>query len=204
MHQEINDHLSGIRKICPPFASHYGFLKSLIPDLGMHAERFDARLMPFQQARNQNNSTAHHQEYYMVKFKRDAVDALASYFPIFSDPDFSCGEWIASKAGNGETLTLGYFRLSPIANEFYEMLYTFGWVRLDFNWSEWGQSPAGQALLNNHEMIGVANLATLSNLLTVCIRADRFSEGRLENDFRSGLIVSICKRALTLSARALS
>ena len=137
----------------------------------------------------------------MVKFKRDAVDALASYFPIFSDPDFSCGEWIDSKFENRDTLTLGYFRLSPIAKKFYEVLYTFGWVRLDFNWSELGLSAEGKALLNNHKMIGVANLATLSNLLTVCIRADRFSEGRLENDFRSGLIASICKRALTLSAR---
>ena len=134
----------------------------------------------------------------MSTIERNALKALASYCPLFAAEDFSCGEWIDPAPRQDGRLIFGYFSLSAPATDFYEAVYEFGWIRLDFDWSAWGTSLEGEELLNGMAGISSASAEQLSNLLTVCVRADRFVEGRLAGDFRSGLILAICRRAQEL------
>ena len=84
-------------------------------------------------------------------------------------------------------------RLGEEAEEFYKVVYDYGWVRA-FDWSTWGRSEDGQRLLNDPDALAQANEDDLAKVITVCIRADRFSEGYLAGCYESGLLGRVVAR----------
>lgn len=52
-----------------------------------------------------------------------------------------------------------------------------GWVRPDFDWPAWAQTPEAERLPNGRGALEQATVLEVARLLTVVIRSDRFVEG---------------------------
>jgi hypothetical protein len=72
--------------------------------------------------------------------------------------------------------------------------YNYGWVQ-STSWTEWMQTKNALRLSRDPDRMAVATIDDLANVLTVSLRRDRFMEGSLAGDFKSGLIVRIVARA---------
>ena len=64
-----------------------------------------------------------------------------------------------------------------------------------FDWSAWRDTPVGQRLMNDPTTLDDASAEDLVQVLTTCIRADRFCEGYLASAFEAGLITRVVVRA---------
>ena len=76
--------------------------------------------------------------------------------------------------------------------------YDGEWVLRDFSWPEWKDTEEAIALYRDPDVLAQATRRQLAQLLTVFIRQDRFVEGGLLGDFRSGHILAIVRRAAKL------
>jgi hypothetical protein len=128
--------------------------------------------------------------------RQERLAALASFLPLFSDPDFKFGEWQGGQDQNG-VLTMPWFSMSPEALRFHEVLYDYGYVR-EFDWNEWARTEEGIALRDDPQAIENADEDQLARLLTALARADRFSDGVLHDAYDSGLLARIVARAAVL------
>lgn len=124
---------------------------------------------------------------------RQRLEALAHFRRIFGRDGFMFAEAIPAE-NNGGIITMGWTSLGDEAQEFYKAVYDYGWVR-DFDWSTWGQSEEGQRLLTAPEALARTNEDDLAKVITVCIRADLFSEGYLAHCYESGLLSRVVARA---------
>lgn len=114
----------------------------------------------------------------------DNLQAVLEFLPLFEQPDFSPGEWIAQEGH------LPYFSYTSEALAFIRALSGNGFIQ-PFDWMNWRE---GEQLVDNPELLRRANLQTLRKLLTAHVRADRFTEGHLAGTFESGHIAMILKR----------
>ena len=129
---------------------------------------------------------------------------LAAFAPLFRDPTTVFGaRHPDSGTGTRDDPTIwGWYQMSEVGKNFFEMAYDAGWVLRDFDWSKWAWSEEGQHLVSDHATLGSANCEQLAQLLTALIRQDRFSDGVLEGAFEDGLLRAIAERAESLSAEA--
>ncbi len=122
------------------------------------------------------------------------LDGLASLLPAFEAPDAEFGTW----EGGGEiepgTFTLLQFSHSELTSRFLEVAYRDGWVRPDFDWPTWAQTPEAQRLRDDREAIAQATVLELARLLTVVIRSERFGEGAVAAAIESGLVTAVLRR----------
>jgi len=118
------------------------------------------------------------------------MDNVLKFLPIFEKQSFSAGEVVANK---GE---FPYVNYSPEVREFIRTLDEYGLIR-PFDWGSW-QNEATR-YFNDPSQLDSADLETLSKLLTLHIRKERFCEGHLKHMFGSGHIVEILKRLQTIS-----
>ncbi|PIV77830.1 MAG: hypothetical protein COW54_12655 [Rhodobacteraceae bacterium CG17_big_fil_post_rev_8_21_14_2_50_63_15] len=126
--------------------------------------------------------------------------ALAQFLQDLESADFIPGEISEPVLRPDGIYTLPYARLSAVADALVKAAYAQGWVRSDFNWPEWAGTQAATRLREDAEALSEASADDLSRLLSVCIRRDRFCEGALLEDFESGLILRIVRRAAALLA----
>lgn len=110
--------------------------------------------------------------------------AILSFLPVFEQLDFKPGEWQTPPG------TLGYFDYAPVVLEFLSALSKHNFI-FPFDWPNWQE---GKQLIEHPERIQSANLSTLRRLLTLHVRADRFSEGHLARVFETGQMVMILRR----------
>lgn len=97
-------------------------------------------------------------------------------------------------------MTLGYFTLNPIAEEFVRTAYEDGWVELGFDWPSWSRSPEALALREDPGRIAQATPEQLAHLLTRLIRSDRNSDGELLTEaYDAGRLTEIIRRASALA-----
>lgn len=75
-----------------------------------------------------------------------------------------------------------------------------GFVRLDFPWMDWKETPAFTDLISSREAIAAAQPFTLSKLVTTIIRQNRFCEGTLQAEFENGTLLAIARRAKVLAS----
>jgi hypothetical protein len=122
--------------------------------------------------------------------------ALAAFLPILSAPDFQAGVWNGAE-DHGDAIVMGWFEFGPEAKRFVQTAYDYGWV-IDIDWPEWNRAEEAQALYQDPEILAQASATQLSKFLTARIRVDRFVEGSLAADFKSGLMTRIAARASTL------
>jgi hypothetical protein len=77
-----------------------------------------------------------------------------------------------------------------------DRLYATGWIRADFDWSQWARSEQAQTFLEKD--FSNASSGDLAKLLTAFIRQDRFCEGALLNGFETGVISALLERTTFL------
>jgi hypothetical protein len=122
---------------------------------------------------------------------RERLAGLAAFLPVFEAEGFSFGEWHAEEGH------FPYYELSDAALALIREVGRLGWMTV-FDWPQWARSPDGQRLLNDQNEVAQASVDDLQRLLTVHIRADRFTEGHLASAYESGDLNAILRRAETL------
>jgi ADP-ribosyl-[dinitrogen reductase] hydrolase len=113
------------------------------------------------------------------------IDAILKYLPIFEKPDYQFGQWVEPEG------QFPYFWFSPGVDEFIGELYKQGMI-IPFDWMSWREEA--ERYQKDAKTLETADLLTLRKLLTVHVRADRFSEGHLASVFGSGHITAILHR----------
>ena len=129
--------------------------------------------------------------------RRDALAALAAHLSIFTAPGFTFGTLVPPKPDPAGFIEAGWFSMSEPGQAFVKDAYAHGWV-IEFDWSKWAMTDEGQLLLHSPKAIAEASEEDLARVLTVCLRADRWSEGSLNADFERGLLTRILERAAAL------
>jgi hypothetical protein len=131
------------------------------------------------------------------------LEALASFAVRLKDARVPFGIWRPA-IGSGATedpLTLPWFSLSELGNDFVLMVYETGWMLKDFDWASWVHSRHGQQIANDRTVLVNASAEQLAKLLTALIRQDRFVEGVLSKAYESGLLLAITERAQALERK---
>jgi hypothetical protein len=123
----------------------------------------------------------------------ERLEAIARFLPVFETHGFCFGEWTPIREVEG-VMQLPYFTMSHDAHEFVQAAYEYGWV-LAIDWGIWKETPEAVRLRDDPQFLASATSEQLENLLTVCIRQDRFCEGALESAFESRLLAGILQRA---------
>ncbi len=104
--------------------------------------------------------------------------------------DTHFGEFIIPETLPDDSNQFPFYNWSPVVSRFVDLVYELE-IIVNFNWSGWYE---GKALLENpktyYERL---DIVTLCKLLTVIVRADRFSEGTLVGSFENGIIQKIIK-----------
>ena len=113
------------------------------------------------------------------------IDAILKYLPIFEKPDYQFGCWVEPEG------QFPYFSFSSEVDEFIGELYKQGMI-LPFDWMSWRKEA--ERYPKDAKALETADLLTLRKLLTVHVRAERFSEGHLASVFGSGHITAILHR----------
>lgn len=127
----------------------------------------------------------------------DALRVLAAWESRLSSSDFVFGSWTASQERADGVIQMGYYTLSPEADQFLREIGSAGLIS-PFDWPSWLGSPRGQEL-REPDAVADATPAELAMLLTAIVRSERISEGSLEGAFESGLLVAVARRAGVLT-----
>lgn len=120
--------------------------------------------------------------------------AVLSFLPVFEQPNFKPGEWVAEKS------SLPYYNYSSEVLGFLHALGKHHFI-IPFAWPEWEE---GKRLIDEPELLQRANLLTLQKLLTMHVRADRFMEGHLAQMFETGKMVMILRRLAEIQEQDLT
>ena len=126
------------------------------------------------------------------------LEKLAALLPVFTAPGFSFGEWAHSREVAPNTFTMPFYIFSSPADALSKTCCEDGWVRSDFDWGEWKQTPEAVELLESPDALARATTDQLSKLLTVIIRQEKFCDGAMASAYDSGLITAILRRAVSL------
>jgi hypothetical protein len=121
---------------------------------------------------------------------REALRAVALYAEVFSALGFSPGRWCSSDEG------YTWFESAPAVLEFEQAAYSAGLV-VDFDWPSW--APVGREIEADPERLAAADLDTVTKLLTVAVRSERFAEGHLAAAIKDGRLVRILSRLAVLA-----
>ena len=87
--------------------------------------------------------------------------------------------------------------LTPDVLAFVDAVTRAGWL-ITFDWASWAQSAEGQRLLGEPRHVTTTTADQLAKVLTALIRAERFSEGTLNQALESGLLLASARRAEAL------
>jgi hypothetical protein len=95
----------------------------------------------------------------------------------------------------------GVFQISAdsVGQNLYRRCYDDGWVDRSFDWVTWAQSAECKDLSTDRTKLRSASPDQLTHLLTMLIRQDRLCYGAWAETLKSGLLLAILERALTLA-----
>ena len=127
-------------------------------------------------------------------FTKKQLQALANFWPVFTDPKFvyEAQDEVKEKKG---VITMPSSSLSPEAKAFNKMIYQEGWVLDGFGWPEWTKTDEFKDLFSKSEALAKASAHQLAKLLTALARKERFCEGTMASACSDGLLVGITQRA---------
>lgn len=123
---------------------------------------------------------------------------LAHFLPEFESPDFSPGDWSRMQQAEDGAYTMPYVNFSLPVEEFVQAAYDGGWVLGGFDWPKWTETEEARTLFRDPDTLSSATPRQLAQLLTVFIRQDRFVEGALLENIKSGQVLAILRRAAKL------
>jgi hypothetical protein len=81
--------------------------------------------------------------------------------------------------------------------EFVQAVCTAGLV-VDFDWPSW--ASVGREIEADPEKLAAADLETVTKLLTIVVRSERFSEGSIAAAIKDGRLVRLLSRLGELAA----
>lgn len=122
---------------------------------------------------------------------------LAAYQVIFADPSFSLGAWAPMKKKRGDSV-FPHFDFNEVAHRFQDDVYKGGWVRCN-NWPDWLASE-GKAFFKSPASIAEASVDQIANILTVCMRRERFVDGAMQSALEAGVLLQVVRRIGALAA----
>jgi len=114
------------------------------------------------------------------------IDGILPYLKLFETPGFSFGHFV-SKPG-----TFGWFSFSEQGNDFLFDLDRYGWVQ-PFDWTPTWLDEFSK-YVNDPVMVESADAETIRKLLTMHVRAERFSEGQLCVIYEMGHLTALLRR----------
>jgi hypothetical protein len=117
------------------------------------------------------------------KFELADLDAILSFLPTLSQPDFVFGEW---KTPSGQ---FPHYFFSPETLQFLKALDKLIVV---FDWNVWHEEAA--RYMEHPAALAKADLLTLRKLITTHVRAERFTEGHLAAQYKNGHLVAILEQ----------
>ena len=129
---------------------------------------------------------------------RERLQALAEFDQIFRQPGFAFAVFLPATTVGGH-IHLGGYTFTEDGLRFCKTLCEYDWIR-EFDWVCWRDTERGRALLHDRAVLMQANADELAQVLTTCVRADRFSDGYLAPAYDSGLIGCVIARAGQLLA----
>jgi hypothetical protein len=122
---------------------------------------------------------------------------IAAFLPILEDPAFNAGFMTPGKLDHSGALIPPYPSYSKVALDFSQSASAE--VVKGFDWAKWSRTAEAQTLANDPAALAQATTEQLRHLLTVILRRDHFCPGALLEDFESGLILGIVRRAAAIS-----
>ena len=128
------------------------------------------------------------------------LERLASFAAVLEAPGFVAGEYVGPEVEPG-VWRMPYVRYHPEVDRFHDLAYADGWVRTDFDWGDWSETPEALGLRGEPAALASATPDQLAKLITVLVRQERFAEGSLKGVFEDGLVLGIVRRAGVLARR---
>lgn len=144
-----------------------------------------------------SNGPAHHRSSRNMD-RLNALRALATFLPALDAQGFDPVR--RAHPGDPSTGTPPWEEQREVVVSFVESACQHGWVLTDFDWGSWMGSSEAARLLRDPDAMVTAGVGQLARVLTALIRRDHFAEGALLDDFRTGLITRIVRRASVLAA----
>lgn len=121
----------------------------------------------------------------------EQIDAVLAYLPLFEAEGYTFGQWVASEG------QFPYFRFSDEANRFVNTLYEQNMI-IAFDWGSWTEEA--ERYRTDPAALRAADLLTICKLLTVHVRADRFTEGHLAAIFDESHLITLLRQLKRIRA----
>lgn len=113
------------------------------------------------------------------------LDALLAFLPRFEQPGYVFGEWVRRPG------QFPFYQPTSEVRQFLDALPASGLI-IPYDWSAW--RGTAQRYLEDPAALAGADLETLSRLLTLHVRQDRFVEGHLAAMLEAGHITALLRR----------
>lgn len=129
----------------------------------------------------------------MDKLNKDELEALLSLIPELEEHQGPFGEHdICNRGGH---VSIGPFNYSPILSRIMSGVYDSG-LRIIFDWGAW--QDEARRICYEPGLLEKADLETISKLLTMHMRKERFCEGHLAGVCEEGLMLRTLQRLRVL------
>ena len=116
------------------------------------------------------------------------IDALVDFLPILTAPGFQpVKQWQGGKQKDG-TWTVPYPEYAEATERFFGLIRQPCWLDPSY------KPEAAAALIQEPGRIGRASIAEIRQLLTYCLRGERFSEGHWASMIEKGVIRQLLER----------
>jgi len=122
------------------------------------------------------------------------IDLLLTYIPYFEtvDPDVVC-KWHGGVKRDNGGFTVHYAIYDEKLYDFIKDVYDSGIMVNDYR-NELNRLIPNWQTVDIQEVVKTAEIYKLRVIFTKCIRVDRFNEGSLGEDAKSGFLLAILKR----------
>lgn len=121
---------------------------------------------------------------------RDDLQAVAALLPALLRVEAQPAEWRGGERSSDGAIQMPYVEYTPEAQHVMSAVYAHH-LLVTFDWGAW-QEEARRFL--DPQVLARASLDELRRLLTLHVRADRFSEGHFAAMITSGHIAAILRR----------
>jgi len=116
------------------------------------------------------------------------IDALVDYLPVLYAPGFQpVKQWQGGKQKDG-TWTVPYPEYAEATERFFALIRQPCWLDPSY------KPEAAAALIQEPGRIGRASIVELRQLLTSCLRGERFGEGHWASMIEKGVIRELLER----------
>jgi uncharacterized protein DUF6508 len=120
-----------------------------------------------------------------------AIQRIVRNLDWLEEPEAPLYVWRIEEPAADGSIQFPWVQYAPEVERLVGELYELGFV-VPFDWS--GEAPQLLPLNEDEERMNTASLEEVVKLLTLHVRADRFSEGHLADALDRGLITRLLRR----------